>query len=877
MFKVALLKMNVCFIKRKIIPISRALRQSGIFLFTMCLLIVCALQTQAQNIVTQSDSASFQSVTDTSEVVLKQSKDSLSEPVVYSADDSIRYDITNQKVMLFGNAKITYGNIVLTAHYIEFNWANNTVSAFPAVDSTGKLTDKPTYTDGDDEYDAASILYNFKTKKGKIDDVITEQNEGFVHGEVVKKDSSNTLYIKGAKYTTCNLEHPDYYIASNKIQVVPKKVVVSGPANLVIEDVPTPLVVPFGIFPLMDKRTSGIIFPEYGERGDLGFYLSHGGYYFALNQYSDLALTGDIYSRGSYQINVASQYKVLYHFNGAINFTYADTRLLNAETNVYGHNKDFKFRWQYNQDSKAHPNTNFSSNVYFGTSKYNSAYAFDASSVLSNTYASSISYQIRFPHSPFNLSLSGNHDQNTQTHIVNINAPAFTFSMNRINPFQKKIQDGKRKWYENIGLSYSMTGKNSLSLPDSLLTQTNLYSHMQNGIHHTAQINSSFSVLKYINITPSASYDEFWYMQSIRKTWALPFDTSTTYKLITDTVQGFTRAYNFQTGVNASTKLFGVLNFKKGKLKAIRHVITPSVGYQFHPDFSDPRYGYYFPVQYDTSGNTKLYSIYEKGIFGGPSAGKYGGISFSLGNNLEAKVFSKKDTVNHETKLSLLDNFSISTFYNLAVDSVQWSPISMHGSTRLFNKMQINFSGIFSPYATDSTGKTINTSLWKSQNKLLRLTDANFSLGTSLHSKPTRERSSPNTDKSITDDILQHQNDYVDFNVPWDFTINYVLNLRKTLLSETDTITYTQSVNVGGNVNLTPNWKISFQTGYDFIHKNFTYSTIEIYRDMHCWEMHVRWIPFGERQSYSVDINVKSSVLQDLKISKKKDWYNYDY
>ena len=876
LFKVVLLEMNVCKSNGKIIPILSEGMLRLKLVFTICLLIVFAFGSKAQTIDTSTDTSKFIVIAKDTSSTLLPSKDSLESEVIYSASDSIRYDIANNKVMLYGKAKIKYNEITLTAAYIEFDWKSNLVKALPSIDSTGKMFDKPTYTDGEDEYVASSILYNFKTKKGKIEDVITEQNDGFVHGEAVKKDSLNNLYIKGAKYTTCNLEHPDFYISSNRLKVVPKKVVVSGPANLVIEDVPTPLVVPFGIFPLMNKRTSGIIFPEYGERGDLGFFLSHGGYYYAINDYTDIALTGDIYSRGSYQLNLTSQYRVNYHFNGLLNFTYADTRLFNTESNKFDHNKDFKFRWQYNQDSKAHPNTSFSSNVYFGTSKYNSTYAFDVNTVLSNTYTSSISYQIRFPRSPFNLSLSANHDQNTRSRIVNVSAPNINFSMSRVNPFLRKVQSGNRKWYENIGVTYNMSGKNTLSVPDTLLNDPNLFGRMQNGIHHSAQLNTAFNLFKYINITPSANYDEYWYLQTIRKSWGLlPGDS--TQGVITDTIQGFSRAFNFQTGISASTRLFGILNFKKGKLKAIRHVITPSIGYQYHPNFSDPSFGYYQSYQYDSAGNTREYSIYEKGIFGGPSAGKYGGISMSLGNNLEAKIFSKKDTVNNESKIKLFDNLGFSTFYNLAVDTLKWSPVSMHGSTTLFDKMNISFSGNFSPYAADTSGHSINTSLWKVQHKLLRITDAHLSFGTSLHSKPLRSRTSPGSSADEINTILNHEDEYVDFNVPWDLNVNYVFSLRKTLLNESDTITYSQSLSVGGNINLTSNWKIAMQTSYDFVNKQFSYTTIEIYRDMHCWEMHVRWIPFGVRQSYSIDINVKSSVLQDLKISKKKDWYNYDY
>ncbi len=806
---------------------------------------------------------------------IKLSKDSLDVPVSYNADDSIITDVKNRKILLYNNSVVMYDDITLNAYFIELDWKENTVSAWGLYDSaTYKTTGLPDFTQGEDNYEADKITFNFKTKRAKVLNVFTQEDEGFIHSEAVKRNADNSYFAKDNKYTTCSYkEHPDFYISASKMKVVPDKVIVSGPAHLVIEDVPTPLFVPFAIFPLHKNRASGILLPEFGQRADLGFGLTNGGYYFALGNYYDLQLRGDIYSRGSWKLNAITSYSKRYKYNGSLNVSFSRTRNYFLEYNQVSKKNDFFVTWIYNQDSHANPKRRFSASVNAGSSSFNKTYAYSANEYLSTSFKSSISYT-RTINRKMSYAINMGHDQNINTHLVAIKLPAFNFNVSRITPFKKKVGSGLPKWYEKIGFSYSMNAENKVEQYDSLLFQPATLEKFSNGLRHTIPVSTSFNLFKYINISPSATFNQVMYLQSIRKSW-----NSDSERIELDTVKGFATGYDYNTSVSMSTRIYGIKNFKRGKLKAIRHVMSPSVGVSYHPDFGDEQYGTFKPVQYDSVGHTQLYSIFERSPFGGTTNGKFGGINFGIANQLELKVFSKKDTINNVKKVKLLDNLSLTSNYNLAVDTFQLGYFNLNASTTLFDKINLRYSSIFDPYMVNESGRRINSFRLHTENKLAKLLSTSISAGATFHSKSKRSAKNYNPEEGSADEYEMINNNpmaYADFNIPWNFSLNYILSLRKNIVNAQDTNIYTQTLNVNFDFNLTEKWKISGQSGYDFKRKDFSYTTLEIMRDLHCWQMTISWIPFGTRQGYFLNLHVKSTVLQDLKLVKRSSgWGSY--
>lgn len=798
-------------------------------------------------------------------------KDSLDAPIKYNAVDSFRFDIKNKKIYLFGDAEVDYKDIVLTADYIEFDWGNNVVTAIGTTDSSGKIIGKPHFKQGDDDYESNKIMYNFKTKKGKILDLITQEGDGYIQVQQAKKDSNDAMYAKNAIYSTCDLAHPHFYIKASKIQVIKDKVIVSGPASLVIEDIPTPLFVPFAIFPIKKGRTSGIIFPEYGEDRSLGFFLKNGGYYFAVNDNFDLALRGDIYSRGSWRVNVATNYVKKYKYSGGLSFSYARTINVDPYSDYQKvKQNDFKINWTYNQEPKAHPHSRFNINVNAGTSGYDKLYSYSFNNRLNNTYNSSISYHKDFKGTPFHLDLQLGHSQNTSSHTINFNLPTGSLNMDRLTPFKRKNQIGAVRWYEKIGLSYRAEFQNTLATTDSKLDDSNILSEFKNGFHHSVPLSTSFQILKYLNVSPSVNYNGYFYFKTIRKSW-----NSIENKMDTTTVNGFRSANLFDGNIGLSTKVYAMYSFKKGKLKAIRHVMTPNITGNFHPDYGSASYGYYHTVQRDSLYHVQQYSIFDDGVYHIPAAGKSGTMFFSLDNNIEAKVFSKKDTINHTKKIPLLDGLSVGSGYNFAVDSFQWQNFRFSARENILNRFNLTGSADYDPYKISAFGDRVDTLyVVEGKGKIARLTNANFSANTSFGSKQKKYASAQGTKEEL-DMINKNPDAFVDFNIPWKLNVGYNFNYRPKNPVTGDTAIFTQTLHFSGELNITSKWKISFQTNYDFKLKQFAYTTLEIYRDLHCWEMSFRWVPFGEHQSYSFDLRVKSSVLQSLKVSKRKSWNEY--
>ncbi len=812
-------------------------------------------------------------VTDTTQQVVDTIKKTaqtgsfLNEKVIYSATDSMIIDKVNQKAYLFNNAVVLYDGLNLKAGYIEIDFGKDLVYATTIKDSSGKDVQKPVFEQGEDKFTAEKIVYNFKTKKGKITDVITQQGEGYIHGRDIKKDTNNVYYVGHGKYTTCDLEHPHFYIGANKIKVIPDDKIVTGPAVLWIADIPTPLAIPFGYFPNKKGRASGILIPTYGESTSLGFFLKGGGFYFGKNEHIDLALTGDIYSNGSFGAHTQSNYKKRYKYSGGVNISYSrfiegDKALPNATSR-----NDFFIRWSHTQDPKSRPSSRFSANVNAGTSSYNKYNGNVTGDYLSNTFQSNISYSKSFTGTPFNFSANARHSQNTLTKKVDLSLPELAFNMNRIYPFKNK-NSTTNKWYDKIGISASANARNDINAYDTTLFTNSTFTQMKNGVHLSVPISTSFNVLKYFTFTPTINTGSSIYYQTVHKRY-----DPTINSVLTDTVTGVKIAndYSFTSGL--STRLYGDYFFKSKHLKQIRHVATPTISASYRPDFSAAQFGYYKKIEGDASGNMAKYSIFENGIYGSPSSGKSGLIGFNLNNTLEAKIRHETDSGKVDKKVPLLESFNVGFSYNLAAKNYNWSNIIINGRTKLFGKLDINAGANLDPYQIDSLGNRIDK-YEMANNRIGRLVSSNISLSTNLRSKQGTGNK-PKTSTAGTPDELDyinsHQDAYVDFNIPWNLNIYYNLNYSKPGIKETTS----QSVTFNGDLSLTKKWKISVSSGYDFTRKEMTLTSVNVYRDLHCWEMRFNWVPFGFRQSFSLDINVKSSILKDLKLSRRKDYRDY--
>jgi len=842
---------------------------------------------------------------DSLELEIDSDKSDLDDEVKYQAEDSVIYDAAASKVYLFHKAKVDYTNLTLTAEYIEIDLKQNIAFAKGIPDSTGKLKGKPVFTQGADKYEANSMTYNFKSKRAKIQGIVTQQGEGYIHGETVKKTPENEMYIKDAQYTTCNLEHPHFYIKATKIKVIPGKKLITGPFNLNFMDLPTPFGFGFGIFPTPQTAASGLIVPTYGEAIDRGFFLRNGGYYWHVNDYVDARFLADIYSKGSYGFSTLASYKKRYSYGGNVDFRYAKRKAGDDDLTPIG--EDFWLTWSHVPESRG--SSTFSASVNLGTSTYNTRNSFSTNNYLSSSFSSNVSYAKTFKGTPFSLGINARQQQNVSTKQVDMDLPTFNLNMNRIYPFKRG--GSAKTWYEKISFAYTMAVQNSISnapvqaqsfagakilqesttRSDSVLpfTRSNLkplLDRMKNGMRHSVPLSTSFNLFKYFQVAPGFNYDEYWYLQRLDYKWI----GGTTNQLDIDTIRQFSRAFNYNSSVSFQTRIYGVFFVKKVGIEAIRHIMNPSIGFSYRPDLSDPKYGMAKDVQVDSLGRIARLSPFANAVFGGtPSRGKSGSVNFALSNTFEMKVKNRKDSTGKEPfkKINLLDNLNLSTSYNLAADSFQLAPVSISARTTLFGKLNINLGGIIDPYSyqapvLDENGKVLRLQrktpvyTWNSDGGIGKLSSFNLAMSTSLNPKAqekkklTKKNMNPQTEKEL-EFINANPDMYVDFNIPWNLNLSYNLTYSKNGFDKRNLI---QSVSFSGDVNLTPKWKVGFNSGYDFVNKTLVYPNINIYRDLHCWEMRFNWVPTGNRGSYSIDINVKASVLQDLKLSRRRSWFD---
>ena len=841
-------------------------------------------------------------LSDTSEVEKSANKFMLSAKIDYASADSLSMDVKNKMVWLYGNASIEYEDIKLKASLISIDLDKNTIHAYATEDSVCNPVGTPEFKQGELSFKSKEIAYNFTTKKGLIQNVITKEGDGYIHGSVIKKINDSVTDVGRGEYTTCDLpEHPHFSLKFTRAKVMSGNMIVTGPAWITVEGVPLPLALPFGLFPNKKGRSSGLIIPRYGESADRGFFLEEGGYYFGLNDYFDLKLTGDIYSRGSWALKPVMSYKRRYKYSGNFSFKYAKTISgYPGDANYYNKN-DFNINWSHRQDPKSRPNSIFSASANAGSSSYNKYNPTTVNDYLSNQFSSSVTYDLKLGNFG-QLTTSARHNQNTQNHQVTLSLPEIAFGINRIYPFKRKTQTGKAKWYESINVTYKMDLRNELNTYDSLVFKPDVGNRFVNGIRHNIPISGSFKVLKYFSWSNSLNYNERWYTKTVRETWVNDTTPLGGYINI-DTITGFKTARDYSFSSSLSTTIYGMKQFRKGYIRAIRHVVRPSVGFSYLPDFGTPALGYWLPVQYNSKGDMTNYSIFGgpgtfQPLYGAPPSQKSGAINFGLTNNLEMKVRSDKDTVTGTRKVMLIDNFSISTSYDLAKDSMRWSDISISARTTLFKKIQVSYNSIYSPYGlyrqpfygytmldyyrnpfyNPIPGPVINTSQYSMNKKVLRFVNAgwNLSFGYDLKPKPKAAKKPVpgSATSSEIEDVANNPRLYIDWDNPWSLHVDYNFRLSTTPNLTTGELKrdIIQTFGMAGDVNVTQKWKFSAQTGYDFQQKAFAYTSITIYRNLHCWEMRLNWIPYGVQKSWNFQINAKSSLLQDLKLTKKKDF-----
>ncbi|HYK76236.1 MAG TPA: putative LPS assembly protein LptD [Daejeonella sp.] len=807
----------------------------------------------------------------------------LQAKVKYTAEDSIRIDYTNNVVYLYGKGRIIYEDFQIDADYIRLDQKNNTAFAKGYTDpKTNRYRGRPILKQGNEApITTDSLIFNYQTKKGKSYGVFSDVDGGYLQAQQFKKNEFEEGFFKNGIYTTCNLLHPHFGIHITR-GIVTEKQVVSGPAYLNIEDVPLPLGVPFGFFPKPNRRSGGLLLPTLGEDAQRGFYVRDLGYYFGLSDYWDLAIRGTGYSKGSFEGNALARYRKNYKYDGNFNFRYASTRNGIEGTPEFQHPaKDFNITWYHTQRPEANPGTTFSASVNAGTGKYfihtAAGGTYNVDQLIRNTLSSNISYGKIFGNNGlFNFTSSLSHRQDLENQDIFLELPTFSLNMSTIQPLDNKNRIGEPKWYQKINVGYSLQGSNSINTKESLLFRDDALKKFTNGFQHNIPVSFSMNLFKYFQFNSGLQYNERWYLQTIRKSFS-----ASTNRILTDTVPGFSRAYEYSLNSGLSTKFYGQLNFKKGKWEGIRHVFTPSVSMNYRPDFGANQYGYYKSVVVDSTGRTARYSIFENGIYGTPSAGKLAGISFAFDNNVEAKKRAK-DSLGTAEKIPLLQNLTFSGSYNFAVDSFRLSPISFIGRTALFKQqLGINFNGTFDPYQLNQQGARINK-FTLNNGKLARLTNFGLSFDISLNSNAVKRRSEnlnqlgQNMQNATAQQaqelamINRDPNAFVDFNVPWNVSASYSFNYSKFGLQSS----ITNTLNLFGDFNLTPKWKVQYTSGYDLQQKKLSLTQFAIYRDLHCWDMSFRWIPVGLYRSYSVDIRVKASILQDLKLSRRRDYFN---
>ena len=860
--------------------------------------------------------------------MMRARSNGIDAPVKYSAEDSLVYDAESGTAYLYGNSKVDYENMKLTSDKVHMNLDKSTVRATGTVDSTaeGGIKGKPVFTMGKDEYKSDTMAFNFKSKKGLIKGVYTEQQDGFLSGEVGKRDSTGSVYLQHGRYTTCDKPHPDFYIALSRAKVRPGKDVVFGPAYLVVADVPLPLAIPYGFFPFSKKYSSGFIMPSYGDESDRGFYLRDGGYYFAISDKWDLKLLGEIYTKGSWGVSAASNYRKRYRYSGSFLFSYQDSKTGDKGLPDFAEQESFKIQWNHRQDPKANPYSSLAASVNFATSSYernnlNSMY--NPQTLTQSTRTSSVSWSTGFSSIGLSLSATTNLAQDMRTSSIQITLPDLNISLSRFYPFKRKHLVGKERWYEKISMSYTGQLANSISTTEDKILHSNLIKDWKNAFQHTIPVQANFTLFNYINVTPSFNFTDRMYSKKVTRGW----DNTLQKEVVRDTTYGFHNVYNWSMSVGASTKLYGfwVPNRKLfgDKIQAIRHVITPQVTFSYSPNFGARRYGYYDSYQYtDASGNVKLveYSPYQDELYSVPGKYKTEMISWDVSNNIEMKIKSDKDTTGYK-KISIIDELGASMSYNAAADYHRWSDLSMRLRLKWWKNYTFSMNAQFATYAyeLDANGKPYvgNHTEW-GYGRLPRFQGMSQNFSFTLNpeklkkwfgrkddkddDKVSVDSDGPDTNiESNMDDDLEKgkyaakkkrgniaetdDDGYMSFNMPWSLTIGYGITMRENTAGRFNTKTmrypykFTQTLNFSGNIRISDGWNINFSSGYDFENHAMSMTTASLSRDLHCFNMSAS-VVLAPYTSYNFTFRCNAATLTDaLKYDKRSgitnavQWY----
>lgn len=810
-----------------------------------------------------TDTSSF--IVDGDSNLLARKKSPLEDKVAYHAEDSIVFDASGKILFLYDTAQINYQDIELKANYIEINMDKKELWGKGSADSLGRISGKPHFKQGEQSFDALEIGYNFGTKMGLIKEAFTNQGEIYLHAEVAKKDSNDMIYVKNAKFTTCtDPDHPHFYIQTTRAKLVKDKLVVTGPAIFKIADIPTPLMLPFGYFPNEKAQSSGLILPQYGEISPYGFFLKGLGYYFNINDRMNLTIAGDLYTSLSFGVRAGFKYNKRYKFSGEITAGFSQFQFGDPEiSSEFNPRRDVSFYWKHSHDPKANPTVAFQAEVRVASGGYQQLNSSSVSGIVQNQFNSNISFSKSFRNTPITVSVAARHSQNTANKTISVTLPDFVFNVMRFNPFKRKKQVGELKWYENIGLSYSMNISNNINTIDTLLVQDPVREllRMNNGVKQTITMNTNLKLFKYFTLTPSISYTEKWHFANLNK-----YYDASTMSVQEDTVRGFFTTREMNANATLTTIIYGMYTFKKGKVKAIRHVMTPTITANFRPDLGDQITGYF-----GAGGQYISYSPNQIGVFGASASGMSGTVGFSVNNNIEMKMYDKKDTIKHEKKVPILEVLNLSMLYDFARDSLNLSPLAISGRTTLFNMIGLNFNFAFDPYAyriySDGIARKVNTLSWGENQGPMRLTTASLALTFNLKGQSTRPDAATNNLNSQEKQIANNPGmyDYVDFNVPYTFAVGYNIVYSKPLDKEI----ITHAINFSGDFNITKKWKVGFTLNYDIQNNQIATSQISLYRDLHCWDMSFQVIPFGIRQSYMFTIKVKSALLQMLKLQRQ--------
>ena len=858
---------------------------------------------------------------------MRKSKSALEEPVSYSAKDSITFDYTNSRAHLFGGSQVNYQNLQLTADDISLSLDSSLVHASGRPDSTGAIQGKPLFKQGEDEYEPDRISYNFKTRKAFISNVYTQEGEGFMQSREGKRDSSGVMYVQNGKYTTCDAEHPHFYVSLTRAKMHPGKNVIFGPAYLVVEDVPLPLAIPYGFFPFSSSYKSGFIMPTYGDETTRGFYLRDGGYYFAINDKVDLKVLGEFYTKGSWGLSAQTNYKKRYRFGGNFYFSYQNTKEGEKNMPDYSVSKSFKLTWSHRQDAKANPTQSFSASVNFATSSYernNLTSMYNPESYTQSTRTSSVSYSKSF--SKVGLTLSGtfNLSQNMRDSSISVTLPTLSISQSRFKPFKRKKAAGQERWYEKIAMSYTGTLANSINTKEDKLFHSSLVKDWRNGMRHQVPISASFSVLNYINVTPSFTFTDRMYTHKVMQGW----DTER-QDVQRDTVYGFYNVYNYNMSISANTKLYGMYRpmpwFGGKKIAAIRHVFTPTVSFSYAPDFSQSRFGFYDSyVKTDANGNvsTVRYSPFSGMMYGTVGQGMTGSVTMDVANNIEMKVRTDKDSTGYR-KISLIDELGGSLSYNMAAKRRPWSDLNLRARIKLTKKYTYSMNAVFATYAyeKDENGRVYvgdhtewsrgrfgrfqgtaqnisysisNETFRKLFGKKHRSTTSDDELDEELdedeETDPTMQNVDPDRKKGKTGANQESNGDvdedgYLKFSLPWSINIGYGVTIRENTQGRFNDkrmrypYKLSHTLNLSGNIRISEGWNINFSSGYDFNMHKLSMTTASLSRDLHCFQMSCSMV-ISPYTSYNFTFACKAGTLADALKWKKQssyssniDWY----